>query len=175
MPNGASMSRSSTNVLASVCSAVVALFSAGVAELARGSDEVRVEVDLFVPPLQRLEIVSPILVMPELTSTDLAPTYVELPRPITLRVSSNTAWELSVRAADGGIASGRDELGADLYCAIPRASFQPLSDDWLRIADGPAGEEIEIELFLRAPLTPGLLIPGHHEVRLDYRLSADGN
>ena len=155
----------------SLCGGLVLAPALAAPVLAR--NEVRVEVDLLVPPLQRLEILRPILVMAPLTARDLTSEFIDLPQRIEIHVSSNTPWELSVRMAE--LSSARAEEGPPLLCAPAGEAPRILDHDWQFVAKGDAGEEIEVALGLRVPLEPSGLAPGTHEVTLDYRLTSAGN
>jgi hypothetical protein len=138
--------------------------------------EVRVEVEMMVPPLQRLEVDPPVLVMPEIQAEDVASGFAEMPRAIVLTVSSNTAWELAIRwSGDGRSANGVTPKGSPtLDWAAGNGPFQALSPDWAMVATGVATESEQIELRLRVPMRPGEVIPGTYEPRLEYRLAAAG-
>jgi hypothetical protein len=131
-----------------------------------------VHIDLLVPPVQKLEMVNPILVMPTLTATDLSRNFIDLPERIGMQVSSNTPWELSVRLTE--TSSARSESLPSLLCAARGESPRPLDRDWQLVARGDPGAKIEVSLGLRVPLDLSGFIPGTHEVTLDYRLTSAG-
>jgi hypothetical protein len=139
--------------------------------------EARVEVEVMVPPLQRLEVDPLVLVTPEIQAEDLTVGFAELPRPIVLTVSSNTPWELFVRAAGDGKAAGDFETKgtSPLEWAVGSMSYRALGPEWTAVASGggPVAAET-VELHLRLRLIPGELEPGVYEPRLEYRLVTAG-
>ncbi|MCB9464909.1 MAG: hypothetical protein H6682_14550 [Candidatus Eisenbacteria bacterium] len=154
-----------------VATSLALLWSAPIAAFAQSS--ARVEVDMFVPPIQKLEILSPILVMPTLTVAELAPGFVRLPQPIDLSVWSNTEWELSVRLADVKTPDV-NELHR-LLCSVNGSAPRSLGDDWQVIAKGQKGADLPVSLELRVPFGKrGGPLPGVQELSLDYRLSSAG-
>jgi hypothetical protein len=138
---------------------------------ARAASEARADLSLVVPPIQRLEIVTPALVMPELTMTELVSRYVLLPQTIQIRVSSNIPWILRMRVDErSAISRPRNEiarLGGE-------ESYQPLSEDWVAVARGDPGADLAMEFRVRVALTDGRLRSGAFETHFDYRLSGAG-
>lgn len=136
-----------------------------------GKREVRVEFELFVPPLQRLEVTNPLLVMPPLSAAEIRPGAIELPRPIGLRISSNSPWELSIRR---GEARRGGEEPIELLCAPRGGMPRELDENWQLIARGPAGADLGLDLGLRVPFAVAGVAPGNHEISLDYHLTSVG-
>ncbi|MCA9729409.1 MAG: hypothetical protein R3E12_00965 [Candidatus Eisenbacteria bacterium] len=135
------------------------------------ASEARTTLSLIVPPIQRLEIETPTLVMPDLTASDLRPGYVLLPRVLSIRVSSNTAWVLQMRAAEGKPGS---DPGEEVQRVGTNESFRTIADDWLTVAEGESGIDQSVELRLRVSITGAGSVSGAHESRFDYRLSGVG-
>ncbi|MEZ4648580.1 MAG: hypothetical protein R3E97_07285 [Candidatus Eisenbacteria bacterium] len=127
---------------------------------------------MLVPPIQKLEVLSPILVMPPLTVAELAPGYVRLPQPIDLRVWSNTEWELAVRLAD--VKTPDTSELTRIRCLVSGGTVRSLGPDWQVIAKGQSGADLPVSFELRVPFGVGGATPGTQELSLDYRLSGVG-
>jgi hypothetical protein len=130
--------------------------------------EARVDLSVMVPPVQRMEVVHPALVMPELTVDALVPGYVVLPRPVELRIASNTDWVLQMRMDEraDGLRTPRHEI----LCSGGEKTYRPVSDAWIEIAHGGPGRDIALELRVRVALEDAHLHSGAYETRFDYRL-----
>lgn len=130
--------------------------------------EARVDLSVMVPPVQRMEVVHPALVMPELTVDALVPGYVVLPRPIELRIASNIDWVLQMRMDDR--AEGRRTPRHEILCSGGEETYRPVSDAWIEIAQGGPGRDIALELRVRVALDDARVHSGAYETRFDYRL-----
>jgi len=149
------------------CAALVAAVALGASSPAIASSEARVDLAVMVPPVQRMEVVHPALVMPELTVEALVPGYVVLPRPIELRIASNTDWVLELRMDEG---AERGRLPRHEVLRSGEQSYRVVSDTWVEIAQGGPGKDIALELRVRVALDDARVHSGAYETRFDYRL-----
>jgi hypothetical protein len=167
--------RAGSWVLAMVAAGQVAAVAANPARAAE--TEASVEVEVMVPPLQRLDVDPPVLVMPEIRAEEIAAGYAEVSRPIVLTVFSNTLWELSIRSAGDDKAGRADEpIGSPrLQWAVGNGPLQPLTAEWTTVMTGsaPAAKE-RVELRLRVPLRSAAMKPGIYEPQIEYRLAPAG-
>jgi hypothetical protein len=169
--DGAGFVRSVTMRVALTCA--VALGVAGWSCPSLAANEARVDIGVMVPPVQRLEVVQPALVMPELTVEAIIPGYIMLPRAIELRISSNTDWALQMRVDERSEASAHPRI--EIVRMGSEEPYQPISEDWLAIAHGGPGQEIAMELRVRVALEGARVNSGAYETRFDYRLSGTGH
>jgi hypothetical protein len=138
---------------------------------------VRVDVDLLVPPLQRLEIGARVVAFPSPTPLHLAAGYLELQEPIVLTVCSNVPWELRVRSADPPLRMLVDGHGEAprVECRVGERPFVRLTTEWVPVAGSDhAADEMELELMLRIPVTWTTTTPGSYQPRIEYVLAPAG-
>ena len=108
--------------------------------------EVRVEVQVFVPQLQKLEIEQVVWNLPSPTAADYLAGYLKVPTPFRLRLYSNTPWELSVKAEQDDIAFLQDGP-IPLQWSLDKRNFSFISNNWTPITsgEGPApGRRVEL-------------------------------
>jgi hypothetical protein len=146
---------------------------------AESSANIQVEVEILVPPTQRLEVRPSLLTWPIPSASDLASGHLDTSEPVMVTVYSNTPWELAMRALQstetrsakcGSAISGPGAIPLLWRAEAPR--FDALGQDWTVVASGtgPAlGERVCI--VLRIPLTCAEVRPGDYSPRLEYRLS----
>lgn len=137
--------------------------------------EMGVEVNVLIPPLQRLEAAPAVLSLPAASPLDLSAGFMELGEPIHLTVFSNSPWELSIRqpgASSGGMQYDTPPLqwrsGDTQYADVPA--------EWTRIASGAApasGQPVVFHLRILLDWNSGR--PGVYEPRVEYRLAPTGN
>lgn len=139
------------------------------AEAGAASSEVHVQVALVVPVTQSLESEADVIRGPLVTSQDLARGFVDLDRPILLRLSSNVPWELCVRVPDPPARNREDPL---LFWSVAGNGHSCLQREWVEIASGAEGcAGFRIPLRLRVPLSWTTVKPGEYEPRIEYRLA----
>ncbi len=157
-----------------VMAAVCAISFSVAARSSAGETEVRVEVGVIVPPLQRLDVDPLILVAPEIRTEDLAIGYAELTQPVVLTVSSNVPWNLSVRwvVDEKIVVGGGRGISSLLDWSVRNSPSRPVTGEWAVVVSnrGPTAAE-RVELHLRVPLLAGAPPPGIYQPRLEYRLA----
>jgi len=126
------------------------------------------EIDLAVPPLQRLEVEPGLLGIPTPTSGDFSRGRLDLPDPIFVEVWSNVPWTLSLRAAEEGAA-------VPLFYRVDGSRYLPLDGEWRVVARGEGTADRErVRLELRLLLSWTEALPGLYEPRVEYRLDPAG-
>ena len=137
----------------------------------------KIDAEIRVPPVQRLDATPGVLAFPSVGLADLERGWLDLPRPAVLSLSSNVPWTLSARRAPGSgpepDASGSAE--PVLWVRAESGERVPLGEEWRAIAtgDGPAAD-VEVPLEIRLELDWNRLPPGRHEPRIEYRLEPGG-
>lgn len=138
------------------------------------AEELRIEAELLVPPIVRLEITPAILAPPIPTAENLAAGFVDIVEPITLTIHSNCAWELCARSA-GDVtddASSSDRGPGRLFWRTAEQPFSELSDAWTPIASGESCVNgRRIRFMLRIPVSWTGTTPGNYELHVEYSLS----
>jgi hypothetical protein len=147
--------------------------------VARAGQEVRVEVQLVVPPMQRLRVEQAVVSLPPVTTTDLRAGYLDLPSPIRLRLDSNCPWELSLRTAEEPAASSwaaaRATPGSvSLLWSLGGSHFLPLTGPWTRVDGDVRALGRPVEVNLRIPLSWMAIPPGAYQPRIEYQLAPTG-
>jgi hypothetical protein len=140
---------------------------------ARGVSELRLNVQVIVPPLQRLDVDPAVLTAPVASVGDLEVGYLEVSPVIVLKVHSNVAWDLAIRSRNPGERAPEEPGSLPLLWASGN-DFRALNENWCLLLSGPAGAGgVEARLRIRIPIdcTTG---PGLYEPRLEYRLAPAG-
>lgn len=123
-----------------------------------------VRAEIRVPALQSLETTPGVLEAPPVTVPDLERGVLEVPQPVSLVISSNVPWELSVRRADS--------TGPFLEGSFEHGPFRGIGSDWSSLADGEGGtDRATYALDLRFAVDWTTADPGDHGLRLEYRLA----
>ncbi len=162
--------------LASAVAAIICVFLAFDASATDSrTDELRIETEIIVPPLGRLETTPGSLLFPVATAADMAAGYVDMIEPVTLTVHSNSAWELYARSVGDDTEATPGPRGGPgrLLWRIERRAFSDLTNRWTRIASGEscaAGSTVQFRL--RVPLSWTTTAPGRYELRIEYKLSS---
>lgn len=137
-------------------------------EAAAGVAEARLEVQVVVPPLQRVALGAQVHPLPDVTAMDLVAGYIEPPHPIRVTLFSNCPWELRLRRAAGGLAPQRSDPA--ILWKAGRERFVPLDNDWTTAAAGPRAGGTRCDIQLRIPLSWSTSPPGVVEPRLEVDL-----
>lgn len=138
------------------------------------ADEIRVEAEILVPPIMRLETDPNILLLPVPTATDFARGYVEIVEPVTLTVSSNTGWNLYARSAGENTEVGprAAERPGRLLWRADVGGFSDMREEWILIGSGEScAGGTQVSLSLRVPLDWSATSPGDYEVCVEYKLT----
>ncbi len=144
-------------------------------QAATTAERMRVDVDLFVPVLQRLEINSRVVAFPSPLPPDFAAGHIDLQKPITLAVFSNIPWQLLVRTVAGtpGTPRGNQSDALPLQCSVDDQPFVRLTTDWIAVtAGGDCADGRDLQLALRIPLTWTTMKPGRYQPKVEYMLAA---
>lgn len=139
---------------------------------AAGAQTARIEVELVVPPLRRLQVEPQVVTAPVITASDLQAGFVDLSHPVTLQLCSNGPWELRLRTSPVVAVPGADPVR--LLWSLEESAFRPLGLEWTRIAGGARASGWRRELQLRIPLTWNLVRPGVYQPRIEYELVPSG-
>jgi hypothetical protein len=153
---------------------LLALLGPAGAALAAAAETARVEIQLVVPPLQRMSAGAAVASLPPITTSDLSAGYAELPRAIPFQLSSNCAWELRLRIPPSAPGKRQAETGLGLLWSLTGDRFQPATTDWGRIATGLPGPEVRLDLRIRIPLSWQRSTPGDYQPRIEYELVPAG-
>lgn len=136
--------------------------------------ELRIEAEVLVPPLVRLETTPWVLAPPIPTAENLAAGFLDIVEPITLTIHSNCAWELCARSA-GDVtddASHSDRGPGRLLWRTAERPFSELSDVWTPIASGESCVNgRRVRFMLRIPVSWTGTTPGNYELHIEYSLS----
>jgi len=137
-------------------------------EPSAAATQTRLEVQVVVPPLQRVALGAQVHPLPDITAMDLVTGFVEPPNPIRLTLFSNCPWELRLRRAAAGPSPERSDP-AILWNA-GRERFLPLAEEWTTAAAGPRAGGTRCDIRLRIPLSWSTSRPGVLEPRLEVDL-----
>ena len=138
---------------------------------AMAGSELRLLVQVVVPPLQQLDAGAAVVAAPVVSCDDLQSGYLELQREIVLTVRSNTPWELSVRSRSEDV---EGPGGLPLSWARGEDRFHRAPADWTPVVSGNLPtEEAEVSLRIRIAMD-WQREPGPYQPRLEYRLMPMG-
>ena len=135
--------------------------------IAQNSSSISIE----VPVLQQLTIIET-KNLPDITSSDMEKGYIEIPEAVRLEISSNTDWQLSIRAARENLYVTHDfKPVSDLKWRTRDRGFQPLSMHQEKILSGQAGtRHMLITLDFRLDLNWKNTPPGDIEYAHEFIL-----
>ncbi len=144
---------------------------------ALAGDELRVETEILVPLIQRLEVNPAVVTLPSPTAMDFSAGYLEFPEPILLTIYSNAAWEVAVRS-DWDQSESAGGAAKEVIPLLWRTEDRPslgLTDEWTVVGSGePCAAGSFVQIRIRIPLSWTMTLPGLYEPRLEYRLSPVG-
>lgn len=131
--------------------------------------EQRVEIDLFVPRIQMLDVNHAVLTAPIPQVRDFDRGYFEFSDPIWVTVSSNIPWELAVRRPPG------DSTPSSLKTLQLQNGTRTLrvANPWQTLARGEMEKKTTLPFRIRIPLSWAATTPGSYEPQLEYRLGPD--
>ena len=162
-----------TPAVAALLLCVLALTSPSA--LSTAAERVRVDVDLFIPALQQLEVSSRIVAFPSPTPAHFAAGYLELPEPIVLTIHSNVPWQLWVRSAAQAPESSKGRVieAPTIECRVGNRPYMALTAEWTAVASvdhAVRGEQLE--LAVRIPMRWSAMTPGDYQPKLEYMLAS---
>ncbi|MBU1699741.1 MAG: hypothetical protein KJ970_19260 [Candidatus Eisenbacteria bacterium] len=133
-------------------------------------NEARVEVQFFVPPLQKMEMDQVVWTLPAPTAADYVAGYLNVPTPFKLTLSSNTPWELSVKTDRDDISVLQDGP-IPLQWSLDKRKYNFISNDWTTMTSGDrAVNGQRVELSYRMLLDWQNCTAGIYKPRLQFKL-----
>ncbi|MBU1698610.1 MAG: hypothetical protein KJ970_06980 [Candidatus Eisenbacteria bacterium] len=151
--------------------AAIVMLAIGCLSVSALGNEVRVEVQFFVPQLQKLEIDQVVWALPSPTAADFMAGYLNVPAPFKLTLFSNTPWTLSIKTDRDDISVLR-EGPIPLQWSVDKRQYDFISNDWKTITSGESRVNGQaVELSYRMLLDWQNCAAGVYKPRLQFKLN----